>query len=79
MPQADGLFQKGIIESGVYRIHEDCEKDGEEIVTAMLRELSLSREQVEELETIPYAKLASLIKGSAEGTGTWRLCRKCTS
>ena len=65
MPQADGLFQKGIIESGVYRIHEDCEKDGEEIVTAMLRELSLSREQVEELETIPYAKLAESYKKAA--------------
>ena len=59
MSEADGLFHKGIIESGVYWLQRDAEEqDGREIVTAMLKELGLSEDQVEELETIPYAKLA---------------------
>lgn len=59
MPEADGLFHKGIIESGVYWLQRDAEEqDGREIVTAMLKELGLSEDQVEELETVPYAKLA---------------------
>ena len=40
MPEADGLFHKGIIESGVYWLQRDAEEqDGREIVTAMLKEL----------------------------------------
>ena len=38
MPEADGLFHKGIIESGVYWLQRDAEEqDGREIVTAMLK------------------------------------------
>ena len=56
-PAADGLFQKGIIQSGVVEDFFDGEGDGREVVTAMMEELGV--EDVEELETVPYAQLAA--------------------
>lgn len=62
-PEADGLFAKGIIQSGVlgkYKgkaIRDDKGENGRELVTAMLEELGLGVEEVEKLETIPYAAL----------------------
>lgn len=63
MPEADGLFHKGIIQSGVYDLSSDAEDaDGKEIVTAMLKELGLAETEVEKLETIPYAQMVEAYK-----------------
>lgn len=57
-PAADGLFHKGIVQSG-YMEHfmDDGETDGTMIVTAMMQELGLKN--VKELETVPYAQMAA--------------------
>lgn len=62
-PAADGLFHRGIIESGVAGStlmgpgpKEDG--DGTEIVNALLRELGYPEKDAEPLETVPYALLA---------------------
>ncbi len=62
-PAAEGLFQKGIIQSGLLDglgLGADAfgvKPDGRYIVKALMEELKL--EDVEELETVPYAKLAA--------------------
>ncbi len=59
MPAAYGLFSKGIIQSGVVGdLMKEIEDDGRAIVTAMMEELGLKPDQVEELETLPYQDLA---------------------
>ncbi len=60
IPAADGLFHKGMIMSGVSdeRMLPCCRGDGRQIVEAMLKELGLSAEDVEKLETLPYPQLA---------------------
>lgn len=59
-PEADGLFHKGIIQSGVIDGFAPTEKqDGKEIVTALLRELGLKESEVEKLETVPYQELSA--------------------
>ena len=56
---ADGLFHKGLIMSGVgdEKVLPSCKGDGRAIVTEILKELSIPEEQVEKLETIPYYEL----------------------
>jgi para-nitrobenzyl esterase len=62
-PAADGLFQKGIIQSGLLdglgfgKGAFGTKADGTEIVKALMAELKLS--DVEELETVPFADLAN--------------------
>lgn len=57
MPAADGLFHKGIVQSGLVRGALDCGSgDGTAIVHALMEQLGLKR--VKELETVPYALLA---------------------
>lgn len=59
MKGADGLFQKGIIMSGVTdESLKYCDKDSTPLIQALLQELHLDESQVEELETIPYYELA---------------------
>ena len=59
-PEADGLFQKGIIQSGVMDEFMDTPKtDGRPIVEAMLKELGFEAGDVEKLETVPYPALAA--------------------
>ena len=55
-PSADGLFHKGIIQSGVANFPNKALPDGTRIVKALMEELELK--DVEELETIPYEDLA---------------------
>lgn len=58
-PEADGLFHKGIIQSGVLDEFGNPEKtDAAPLVEALLEELGLSVSEIEQLETIPYADLA---------------------
>lgn len=60
--EADGLFHKGMIMSGVSSADKGmlpAEKgDGWEIVTALLNELGWTEEEVDKLETVPYPQLA---------------------
>ena len=55
-PSAEGLFHKGIIQSGVANFPNKALPDGTRIVKALMEELGLK--DVEELETIPYEDLA---------------------
>ena len=56
-PAADGLFHKGIVQSGCIDGALDLSKsDGTAIVTALMQALGV--DNVEALETIPYAQLA---------------------
>lgn len=61
-PAADGLFHKGIIESGVIDVGQDKAADGKPLAAAMLRELGLDETQAEALETLPYAQLVEAYK-----------------
>lgn len=63
-PAADGLFHKGIIQSGVTPLNAGGnpqntgnKTDGRPLVRAMLDYLGLSEAEVERLETLPYARL----------------------
>lgn len=56
-PAADGLFHKGIIQSGVIdRPPWDKPADGRQIVTALMEKLGLT--EVSQLETVPYGRMA---------------------
>lgn len=59
IPAADGLFHKAMVMSGVTdsTILPTATGDGRELVTAILGELGIAEEEVEKLETIPYADL----------------------
>ena len=58
-PAADGLFHKGVIQSGVLdKFGEPERTDAAPIIEALLAELGLGVSEVEQLETIPYATLA---------------------
>ena len=59
IPSADGLFHKGLVMSGVMEGDPlgAGEKDGTEIVTAMMKELGF--DDVAQLETVPYPQLAA--------------------
>ena len=60
MPKADGLFQKGIIMSGVAGdLMTYSTKDSTPLIQALLNELGLKEDEVERLETIPYYELAN--------------------
>ena len=56
-PAADGLFHKGVVQSGcIDQVLDLTKTDGTAIVTALMKELGVT--DVEALETIPYAQLA---------------------
>ncbi|MEZ3508630.1 MAG: carboxylesterase family protein [Lachnospiraceae bacterium] len=58
--EADGLFHKGLIMSGVAteELLPSCTGDGRKIVTALLKELGLEETEVARLETVPYYELS---------------------
>ncbi|MGB8453000.1 MAG: carboxylesterase family protein [Anaerocolumna sp.] len=59
-PDADGLFHKGVIQSGLLDGFMNAPKDdGTKIVNAMLKELGFTEGEAEELETIPYDRMAA--------------------
>lgn len=64
IPEADGLFHKGLIMSGVgeERTLPICRGDGRQIVSALLKELGLGEDECEKLETVPYYELAQAYK-----------------
>lgn len=58
---ADGLFHRGLIMSGVGNksLMPSCTGDGRMIVMAILKELGFSEDEVEKLEKIPFYELAN--------------------
>lgn len=64
-PAAEGLFHKGIIESGVMDVGQEKRVDGRPLLEAMLKELGLSVDQVETLEKLPYARLLEAYQKAA--------------
>lgn len=59
-PEADGLFHKGVVQSGVIDgFNREHAPDGRKIVTAMLKELGLTESDAEKLSTLPYPMLAA--------------------
>ena len=64
IPAADGLFHKGIIQSGA-TMFEYARADGGPLVRAMLDYLGLTEAEVERLETLPYPKLVEAYKAVA--------------
>ncbi len=59
-PSADGLFHRGVIQSGLIDGFLDCKNnDGTNIVNAMLKELGYKEGDVEKLETVPYELMAA--------------------
>lgn len=77
-PAADGLFHKGIIESGVTPMNSgDCE-NGRPLVQQMLAALGLTEAEVEKLETVPYPELARAylagvraVRDTQDYVGSW--------
>ncbi len=62
-PEADGLFHKGIIQSGVVNDKSIPEADeGKLIVKMMLDELDLGEDEVHKLETLPYPELSRVFR-----------------
>lgn len=60
-PAADGLFQKGIIMSGVLGkgfVREE-KADSRPLIRAILKELGLEEKDAQKLETVPYEQLAA--------------------
>ena len=67
IPEAEGLFHKGIMMSGIAGdfMEPSSVGDGTEIVTAMLEYLNIPLKEVEKLEKIPYAQLVEAYNASA--------------
>lgn len=59
-PEADGLFHKGVIQSGLIDGYLNAPKqDGTRIVNALLKELGFAEGAAERLEAVPYECLAA--------------------
>lgn len=67
IPEAEGLFHKGIMMSGIAGDFMEPSSDGNgtEIVTAMLEYLKIPLKEIENLETVPYAQLVEAYNASA--------------
>lgn len=67
-PEADGLFHKGIIQSGVLdHFMPEQSEDTSVIGRALLKELQIPEDQAERLEKIPYPELAAAYQKVAPG------------
>lgn len=63
MPKADGLFNKGVIMSGVVNgFHADEKADNKPLVIKMLKHLKIKESEIEKLETVPYYELVQAYK-----------------
>ena len=56
MPTAKGLFHKAIVQSGAF-LRAHSAEDSERLAAAFLAELNLSKEQLEQLHTIPAERI----------------------
>lgn len=69
-PEADGLFHKGVVQSGVISqalkgVVDMTKADGTMIVNAMLKELGFEEGEAEKLETVPYEALVEAYNKAA--------------
>ncbi len=79
-PEADGLFQKGIIMSGVLGkgfVQED-KADSRPLISAMLAHLGLTEADAGKLETLPYAQLAEAYNAVKDGLQRQGLYTGCS-
>ena len=59
-PSANGLFHKGIIQSGLIDgFLPKGKQNGTKVVRALLKELEINEKDIEELERVPYESLAA--------------------
>jgi para-nitrobenzyl esterase len=56
-PSADGLFHKGIVQSGIGDFGPRPKGDGTQIVNALLKELGFEEGDAEKLEAVPYNEM----------------------
>ena len=68
-PSADGLFQKGVVQSGLIDGFLPPNGDGTHIVNAMLKELGFEEGDAEKLETVPYPTLVAAYQKVAMEVG----------
>ena len=59
MPKAEGLFHKAINQSGSFRGNLSRQETTRAIAAEVLNQLSLSEDQVDSLQTIPFDKLSA--------------------
>jgi para-nitrobenzyl esterase len=59
MPSAKGLFQKAVNESGAFRMNMVDKATTQAIGAEVLKALNLQPDQVDNLQTIPYAQLSA--------------------
>ena len=68
MPEADGLYHKVIAQSGVMRVGPSSERSGE-LAQRAVKKLGLSRENIAEIETMPYNRLSAAVTSVTEEMG----------
>lgn len=78
-PEADGLYHKGVIISGVLPAGTMGDETGDSrpLIQAILMELGLEEDEVQELETVPYARLAEAynkVSGKLKAEGKYIGC-----
>ena len=56
MPAADGLYHKAIIQSGIMLMNDRL-RNGKEHAEAVVSELGLSRDTIDQIKTVPYREL----------------------
>lgn len=66
IPEADGLFHKAIMMSGIMPPSSAKPVDHRVIIEEMLRELNIAPDRAEELETVPYELLDRVYNRAAE-------------
>ena len=65
MPAADGLYHKAIVQSGTIANGLDVAKeDAERLSARVLCELNIAPENIKEIETIPYYKIARAVQAA---------------
>ncbi|MBO6054773.1 MAG: carboxylesterase/lipase family protein [Oscillospiraceae bacterium] len=68
MPEADGLFQKAIIQSGVMK-DQNMAKDAAEIGRRTVAELGLEKDRISIIQTLPFQTVADAVARAAESLG----------
>ena len=69
-PSADGLYHKAVIQSGLFAGEKDTlPEQSKALGRAVVEELGLTQETIEEIETIPYYKLARAAQKAVKKMG----------
>ena len=65
MPEAAGLFHKAMIESGITDLLRSSPEDSRKVADAVVDELGLTLETIDEIQRVPYDELAQVWKRAA--------------